>query len=271
MRINTLALGRFIAMTAIAVVSLRPASAQTGEASFVLTPSGGTLDLRVNLKQTGSTEWKLGMASFVFTYDSTAIEYQGEVAEGAWDDGSFSSAYGDQFSPRYYALGGRSVEIDFTGAPGTGVFISLLDALVGTLRFTVKDPGKDPNIQWAPGATFISDDGGVDRTSGVTLRDLPVSVEAVDLGIPTTFTLEQNYPNPFNPATMIRYGVPSAGHVRVEVFSILGDRVSVLVDENQAPGFYQVQFNAGGMASGTYLYRVTSSAGTASRRMLLIR
>ena len=260
----------FIVVAAMAVTP-GAVSAQTAEASFVLAPSGNTLDVSIYIRQTGSPDWKLGMASFVFTYDTTVIEYQSKVAEGVWDDDRFPASYGDQFWARYFALGGGSMEIDFTGANGTGVFISLLDALVGTLRFNVKDPVREPNIRWVPGATFVSDDAGVDRTSGVTLKDLPVSVEAVDMGIPTTFTLEQNYPNPFNPSTTIRYGVPEAGRVRVEVFSLLGDRLTVLVDENQAPGYYQVHFDAAGLASGMYLYRVTSTTGSASRRMLLLR
>jgi len=74
--------------------------------------------------------------------------------------------------------------------------------------------------------------------------------------IPQTFRLEQNYPNPFNPTTTIRYSVPSSGKVHLTVFNILGEKVRTLVNEKQQAGQHTVIFNALGLASGVYIYRI---------------
>jgi dienelactone hydrolase len=92
---------------------------------------------------------------------------------------------------------------------------------------------------------------------------------------PALFALEQNYPNPFNPSTGIRYQVSGTSDVRLEVFDVLGRKVSTLVSERQAAGRYAVNFNAAGLASGLYFYKldVRSQAGAFSetRKMMLLK
>jgi hypothetical protein len=95
---------------------------------------------------------------------------------------------------------------------------------------------------------------------------------------PREFALAQNYPNPFNPSTGIRYQVSGTSDVRLEVFDMLGRKVSTLVNERKAAGSYQVNFNAATLASGIYFYRLDarssgSQAGTFSetRRMMLVK
>ena len=73
------------------------------------------------------------------------------------------------------------------------------------------------------------------------------------------FSLFHNYPNPFNPTTGIRCQVPGTSNVRLIVYDLLGREVAALVDENKRAGVYEVQFNAGGLASGVYLYRMTAA------------
>ena len=103
----------------------------------------------------------------------------------------------------------------------------------------------------------------------------PSAVLDVDqnAGRPTEFTLDQNYPNPFNPATTISYGVPGPGllNVKLAVYDLLGREVAVLVDGEQLPGSYSVRFNARGLSSGTYVYRVRVGEHVASRKMILAR
>jgi outer membrane protein assembly factor BamB len=108
----------------------------------------------------------------------------------------------------------------------------------------------------------------------------PVSVgEPKEL--PTGFTLAQNYPNPFNPTTRIRFtlqGSPppagayaEAGPTTLKVYDLLGREVATLVNGELKPGSYEVTFNATGLASGVYFYRLQSGAVTINRRMLLLR
>jgi hypothetical protein len=87
--------------------------------------------------------------------------------------------------------------------------------------------------------------------------------------IPNEFRVHNNYPNPFNPETTIRYDLPSAVHVRLEVYNILGQLVTRLVDTEQNAGMHIYRFNAGNLASGTYFYRLEAGEHTVVRRMIL--
>ncbi len=75
---------------------------------------------------------------------------------------------------------------------------------------------------------------------------------------PQVYKLEQNFPNPFNPTTMIWYQLPLDSRVKIMVYDILGREVRTLVDEAKTAGYYNVQFDARGMASGTYFCRLVA-------------
>ena len=85
------------------------------------------------------------------------------------------------------------------------------------------------------------------------------------------FRLNQNYPNPFNPSTTITYVIPEQNDVRLDVISINGQRVATLVDENQHAGEHRVTFDASGLASGVYLYRLQAGSFTKTERMVLVK
>jgi hypothetical protein len=89
--------------------------------------------------------------------------------------------------------------------------------------------------------------------------------------IPVDFSLAQNFPNPFNPSTVIQYGLPHAATVRLDIFNVLGELVATLVDEPQKSGYHEVRFDAAGLASGIYFYRIISGEHIASRKLLLLR
>jgi len=89
--------------------------------------------------------------------------------------------------------------------------------------------------------------------------------------VPSHPALDQNYPNPFNPSTMIGYSVSSASHVNIRVFDSLGRDVGTLVDEVKEPGTYSVQYDAGRLASGVYIYRITAGSYTNTRKMMVIK
>jgi hypothetical protein len=85
------------------------------------------------------------------------------------------------------------------------------------------------------------------------------------------FRLSQNYPNPFNPSTTINFLLPIEAKVHLAVFSINGELVKVLVDDVRSAGSHDVTFDASSLASGTYVYRLTSGDITLSKKMLLIK
>ncbi len=116
----------------------------------------------------------------------------------------------------------------------------------------------------------------------------PTGIRSVD-GLPAVTRLLQNYPNPFNPKTTIQFRVggeesrsgdvnqwsaastTGGDMVRLVVYDMLGREVAVLVNEPLAPGAYQVGFDATRLASGVYIYRLTTSGTTASRTMTILR
>ena len=89
--------------------------------------------------------------------------------------------------------------------------------------------------------------------------------------VPAVPHLAAAFPNPFRHTTQIAYTLPEAGHVRLEVFDLLGRRVQTLVDEQQAPGAYAVKLDAHGLASGMYFCKLQASASTETRRLVLAR
>ncbi|MGB2868708.1 MAG: T9SS type A sorting domain-containing protein [Bacteroidota bacterium] len=89
--------------------------------------------------------------------------------------------------------------------------------------------------------------------------------------IPTVFSLSQNFPNPFNPTTVVRYGIPKDAQVSLEVYNILGQKVAVVVNEEQKAGFYEVSVNAIQWSSGVYFYRLTAGDFIETKKMQLLR
>ena len=103
------------------------------------------------------------------------------------------------------------------------------------------------------------------------LSEMITAVEPPERDVPQEFALFQNYPNPFNPGSDIRYQLSEFSNVRLAVYDLLGHEVAVLVNENKAPGTYQVRFDAAGLPSGVYFYRMTAGSFSATRRLILLR
>ncbi len=124
------------------------------------------------------------------------------------------------------------------------------------------------------GTSEISLNGGkklVGSGSVQLAKDAPVVLRVGDAGVPQEFLLAQNYPNPFNPTTRIHYELPKDAFVTVSVYTLLGEKVAVLVDEQQSAGRYEVDVNAGGWASGVYFYRLQAGTYTGIQKMVLLK
>ena len=89
--------------------------------------------------------------------------------------------------------------------------------------------------------------------------------------LPLEYSLNQNYPNPFNASTSIRYELPSQGDVRIEIFDLLGRKVKTLIDSEQPAGIHQAVWHADGIASGMYLYKITTGNYTETKKMVLMK
>ncbi len=88
---------------------------------------------------------------------------------------------------------------------------------------------------------------------------------------PEEFNLYQNYPNPFNPGTKIKYAIGKKQYASLKVYDVLGNEVAVLVNEVKPAGEYEVEFNAVGLPSGIYMYKLTAGTFVHTRKMLLIK
>ena len=97
------------------------------------------------------------------------------------------------------------------------------------------------------------------------------SVPTTEPAVPNSFVLEQNYPNPFNSRTVIRYYAAQQAKITLEVFNLLGERISVLVDEEKEIGWHEAIFEASGSASGIYFYQMTASSFLYVGKMILVR
>ena len=89
--------------------------------------------------------------------------------------------------------------------------------------------------------------------------------------LPTHFSLGQNYPNPFNPTTTIQFTIPVKSFVSLEVFDILGRQVSVLLSKQLSSGRYSLQWNASGLPSGMYFYRLTAGTFSEAKKLILLQ
>ncbi len=151
--------------------------------------------------------------------------------------------------------------VDIDGDGDTEIFAGRLDKFV----YGWDTPGLfDAQRSWR---TFK---GNAARTGGQLRSPFLVSVKD-DSRRPETLQLHQNYPNPFNPLTNIRFEIPEVGIVTLRVLDVLGREVATLVNEEMQPGTYQRVFNADGIASGVYLYRLESGSSVSTRKLILVK
>jgi len=175
-------------------------------------------------------------------------------------------------------------QTDF-GLSGSGEFMKLMNATgqgIDSLTYDDNDPW--PTEPDGDGATLELEDAASDNTLGENWKasaghgspgsknSVTTTLEEMNYKIiPDKFILSQNYPNPFNPATTISYSLPKAGNVTLKVYDILGREVAVLVDENKSAGNYHAIWNASGVTSGIYFYRITSGTFTETKKLMLMK
>jgi hypothetical protein len=93
----------------------------------------------------------------------------------------------------------------------------------------------------------------------------------VNFGSPIKFELNQNYPNPFNPSTTISFSLPESGNVILKIYNVIGKEIETLVEGYKEAGIYTVNFNAEELASGMYLYRLSTNGFTETKKLLLLK
>ncbi len=118
----------------------------------------------------------------------------------------------------------------------------------------------------ANGTIYIASDSSmyaIGQTTTTSIGDHPDS--------PTSFELKQNYPNPFNPTTNIQFELPEPTEVRLTVYNRIGQKVSTLINQKMGAGSHSATFDAPGLPSGVYIYRLKADGFSKSRKMLLVK
>ncbi|MFC2084794.1 T9SS type A sorting domain-containing protein, partial [Bacteroidota bacterium] len=139
-----------------------------------------------------------------------------------------------------------------------GAFINQVEASINSGRLTEEDGNK-----------LIDAANNVIATINNTEKSL--AENEINTVIPSEFVLSQNYPNPFNPSTIIRYSLPEAIHVKLEIFNPIGQLISTLDNNYMEAGFHETTFNADDLPSGVYVYRLTTGKFISSTKMILLR
>ena len=157
----------------------------------------------------------------------------------------------------------------FAGPNGGGVFLSTNN---GTSWTAVNSGLTDTWVRSlaVSGMNLFAgtSSGGVWRRP---LSEIVTSVQILPNELPTHFNLDQNYPNPFNPATTISFGLPSKSFVSLKVFDALGREIATVVSEELFAGNYSKNWNAYGMPSGVYFYRMQSGSFAETKKLVLLR
>ena len=176
-----------------------------------------------------------------------------------------------QTSPVPDALNGVCfVNIDSgTAAGANGAIIHTVN---GGINWEPQISGVSANLN----AVSLSDSIGIAvGDSGTIVRTFNPYITGVEakslLREPRSYFLEQNYPNPFNPNTVIGYRLSKNSHVSLKVYDFTGNEVAVLVNEEKAPGEYRTKFNAQGLSSGIYFYRLNAGSYMETKKMMLLK
>jgi len=175
---------------------------------------------------------------------------------------------------RFYYQGdpppGFSLMAQFTGSSQTSLVFFEPESIV--------IPGKTPVVEYII-RTLNGNRESINSNSAYMINHLPGATSPLssdllkldeDIKIPKN-SLLQNYPNPFNPSTQIRYDIAVAGFVSLKVYNSLGEEVATLVNENKNSGSYTINFNATGLASGIYFYKLLGNNYQKIAKMILLK
>lgn len=217
----------------------------------------------------------------IYFVDGEGHEFYG-VTNGNWDNGQGGNAYWDVIveKVRDFLYSIHKPTASFQSSANGLVVAFTNTTLNGTTWFWDFGDGQTSTEQ-NPTHTYAQEGSytvtltanSVVQSVDIATTDISVSVTAVEdvSRIPITFSLLQNYPNPFNPTTIISYNLCESSYVILKVFDLLGNKITVLVNEQQPAGNYSTEFNAGKLSSGIYIYSLTAGKFQDNKKMILTK
>jgi len=117
----------------------------------------------------------------------------------------------------------------------------------------------------------LTDGTPFEGTDCVVIVGGPPPVAAANSGQPAEVVLLGNFPNPFNPTTEISFSLPTASHVKLEIFNVMGQQVATIIDRQMEAGEHIVQWDGSHAASGVYLYRLQADGFVDAKKMILLK
>jgi hypothetical protein len=208
---------------------------------------------------------------FRFAYDRVLLDgiagadsIVGLGADYYWQE-KFPSGYVVEFKISWADL----------AVPGNDAVFTPVEGYRIPIDYSVNDADATNSREGIMCYSVYNDDqswGDVSRWSHTWIGNLwnPVSVE--NEGQPVTdYALTQNYPNPFNPSTQIKFALKESGFVTLKVYDALGKEVATLVKGDYASGSYNVSFDASGLSSGIYFYRLETGSFVQTNKMMLLK
>jgi hypothetical protein len=250
---------------------------------FTVSQIGSSVSVLLQINTDTGTD-DLGGTTLVFSFDTTAINFPINPIKDI--DYIFYNFFGSNYSAATVTRPMKNqvwVNIDLphiNNNSGTVVAGSPEWTDVVSIQFDIVDSNVSANLSWLTTSPFwgVFDADNSTLWATGTFEDYSASVEPIS-DLPTNYELSQNYPNPFNPSTKIKYvissviasGTKQSQLVTLKVFDILGNEVATLVNEEKEPGIYEVEFSSSTLASGIYIYRLTASNFTDTKKMVLLR
>ncbi|GAB4293097.1 MAG: hypothetical protein Kow0098_13800 [Ignavibacteriaceae bacterium] len=202
------------------------------------------------------------------TYNTTELPIRFQEAAKRLDDETISTELG-RFDCKKFVIN-RSISYILVIPPLPPIYIPIV-SLDDTIWIA-------PDLwivkEYIPSTTVDLSVIGIDPFSipGYSAEVISPVTDLPDMIGPVgSYRLSQNYPNPFNPVTIINFSLPTEGFVSLEVFNLLGEKVTTIVDEKLSAGSYSVKFEAGDLPSGYYFYRLKTGSFTQTKKMVLIR
>jgi hypothetical protein len=230
--------------------------------------SGASVQLTVNdpLALSGTVgvsdvQWSEGNMDFpvpIVLSKFTAMQREGGSVVLEWTTVSETNNFG------FYVQRKRAEDAAFVDV--AGAFVAGHGTTIVPQDYSITDMPADGGVWWYRLKQVDLD--------GVAQYSEPIRTEGttgVGRSAPISFMLNQNYPNPFNPSTTIGYALPVRSHVVLSVYNALGQEVAILQNGDQEAGYHEQVFDARGLPSGIYWYRMSAGSFVETRRLVLVR
>ncbi|MEX0720985.1 MAG: T9SS type A sorting domain-containing protein [Balneolaceae bacterium] len=198
-------------------------------------------------------------------FDPHAPEVDGDVYTWSWD---VITLIEERSFILLEADGWGGLQFDYTQAELEG------DAIENSQIVNEESVGgADPNFYVAEEGVYTITLAINAETSASTITIVEaegVSAES-ELERPVEYSLHQNYPNPFNPSTQIAFSLPIRSQVLLNVYNLLGQHIAQLANESYSAGQHAINFDASGLSSGIYIYRLEAGSFVQTRKMMLMK